>query len=99
MNKKGQFYIIATFVLVVLAFGVLSYSSQIKQPVAGQDKFEQLYTNYEEESIEVINNAQLEQKEFDDTKHMQKKLKDFTMNFIKYAKTEQSGFSIVYAIS
>jgi hypothetical protein len=98
-STKGQFYIIAAFILIVLAFAVLSYSSQTRRRMEKEDKFEQLYENYEEQSVDAINSALIEQGKYNESKHMQKRLNDFTMRFIEYAKTTEPGFNMLYAIT
>lgn len=94
MNKRGQMFVVIAFIICFILFTVITPYNTVKETVALQD-FNELTENYKNEEPKVINKAIAEGKNQGDTNAA---VTEFTTEFIKFAKTKDPKFGIVYVV-
>ena len=88
-NKKSQFYI---FTAVMLCTYLFALASAISQKVEESNKFEIIKENFAKESPIVINSATYNKLD------VSEQFRQFTQDFINYAKTKGSDLEILYLL-
>lgn len=89
MNKKSQFYIFTAIILSTYLFALASAVIQKKEETS---KFEIIKDNFAQESSFAVNSAVYNQ---DD---ISQQFKQFTINFIDYAKTKGNDLEVLYLL-
>lgn len=89
MNNKGQLYILAIIILILIIFSIAMEYNKIVAKQKEMD-FEQLSQNYITEAQKVINEA------IENGDDVSEKLSGFTNEFIVYAKTKDPGIGMLY---
>lgn len=93
MNKRGQIYILAAFIVCMLAFLLVSTPNIIREKVLLQN-FEDLSNNYLTESPKIVNEA------LDEKHNIQGELGGFTKKFIEnYAENQDPKIGLIYIYS
>ncbi|MBN2880604.1 hypothetical protein JXM83_01000 [Candidatus Woesearchaeota archaeon] len=87
---KAQFYLLAGFIFVFLIF---SLSGGVWYLSTSQDSFSELKSNYVREANKVINEAVYSGLD------PFVRLDDYTKKFIRYAKTKNVDFGVVFILS
>ena len=90
--KKGQLYILASLILIVIIYGMVTVANKASQENIGSD-FEGLSENYAVEGAKLINQI----KEQGGQEDVITAFRDYTQSFTSYSKTKSSEFGLVYA--
>jgi hypothetical protein len=88
-GKKAQFYVLTAVIFCSVMFILLSNKNPTQET---NSEFKRLYNNYIYEVPQVINNALY------DNKNVSAQFKNFTSNFISYAKEKNINLGIFYIL-
>ena len=90
MSKKSQFYIVTALILLAVTFSIYPSFLRPTKPVT---VFDELSANFEVESPKVVNNALYRGNEPGAV------LRNFTTEFLAYAKTRDPDFRLLYVFA
>jgi len=88
-NKKSQFYI---FTAIILSTYLFALASAADQKIKESSKFEIIKDNFVQESSFAVNSAVYNQGD------ISQQLKQFTEDFIDYAKTKGNELEVLYLL-
>ena len=92
MKKRGQIFILAALILILVMFLLISQSNTIKERLFS-DKFEDITKNYGAEGNKLINSVLESQAD------PSGKFKIFSDNFIDYSTTQEPNIGTVYILN
>lgn len=100
MKKKGQIYILAALILIVIIYGMVTVVNKTSQESIESD-FEKLSTNYASEGAKLINGIMESYDEKTSEYTLQEAVidtfKEYTRSFTAYSKTQSTNFGLIYA--
>jgi len=91
MEKRGQIYILAAIILVVVIFGI-SRVYNTSSFAEFNDDFEKLSNNYEYESSKLINSL------LESGDNIEESFNNFSAIFTAYSKSQNPNFGLIFAL-
>lgn len=89
LNKKSQFFIFASVILIAMTMALFADNSRVNKK---SDNFKEISDNYANEAPYVINSA------LSQGKDVTVQMEDFTERFMEYAKYQRVDFKVLYLL-
>ena len=88
MNRKAQYYLLVSLLLIVFLFAAIASNSITPKP---SSNFRQLYESFMTESPKVINSGIYD-------RNLTERFHNFSSSFILYSKSKSPNFGYTYAL-